>query len=75
MITDEELERFRIEEIKVRVVRDYNPDNDVRGFVIAWDDQFVLVRKPSRNVVKLSRNYFYQPAREERKWDPSLLGQ
>ncbi|MGG6311450.1 hypothetical protein [Paenibacillus macerans] len=66
MISDEELNEFRLTGEKVRVVRDGIEANDVRGIVVAWDDTHVLIRKPSRNVVKLNRNYIYQPSREPR---------
>ncbi|GAB2696764.1 hypothetical protein ACFQWB_12135 [Paenibacillus thermoaerophilus] len=66
MVSEEELEKYRIEGLKVRVVRDADPANDVRGIVVAWDDRHVLIRKPNRNVVKLSREYMYQPASDKR---------
>jgi hypothetical protein len=66
VITDEELDRYRVEGTKIRVVRDANPENDVRGFVVAWDDESVMIRKSNRRLVKLSREYIYQPAKMER---------
>lgn len=66
MISDEQLDLYRVEGIKVRVVRDADPANDVRGFVVAWDDSSVLIRKPNRRVVKLSREYSIQPADQPR---------
>ena len=66
MISDEQLDTYRIEGIKIRVVRDADPANDVRGFIVAWDDDSFLVRRPNRRVVKLSRDYFIQPASEQR---------
>ncbi|MDF2717096.1 MAG: hypothetical protein K0R28_4021 [Paenibacillus sp.] len=66
MITDEQLDAYRIEGIKVRVVRDADPVNDVRGIVVAWDDESILIRRPNRKVVKLSREYVVQPAAEKR---------
>lgn len=66
MITDEELNAFRLSGEKVRVVRDGLPENDVRGIVVAWDDTHVLIRRPNRNVVKLDRRYSYRPANEPR---------
>lgn len=66
MITDEELNAFRLSGEKVRVIRDAIEANDVRGIVVAWDDTHVLIRRPNRNVVKLDRNYIYQPSREPR---------
>lgn len=66
MISDEQLDLYRVEGIKVRVVRDADPANDVRGFVVAWDDSSVLIRKPNRRVVKLSREYLIQPADQPR---------
>jgi hypothetical protein len=66
MVSDEELDRYRLEGIKVRVVRDDQRENDVRGIVVAWDEEIVLIRKSNRNMVKLSRAYLYQPASEQR---------
>lgn len=61
MITEEELDKWRMEGTKVRVVRDDDPRNDIRGIVLAWDDDVVLIRKPNRKVVKLDRHYRYEP--------------
>lgn len=66
MITDEELDRLRQEGTKVRVVRDADEANDVRGIVVAWDDRTVLIRKANRRVVKLDRSYTYVPAGRQR---------
>jgi hypothetical protein len=71
MTTDEELDRFRQEGIRVRVIRDALPSNDVVGYVVAWDDAQVLIRRPNRRVLKLDRQYRIQPASEPR---PDLLG-
>lgn len=60
VISDEQLESLRQSGVKVRVVRDANPDNDVKGYIVAWDDKEVLVRRPNRRVVKLSRNYTFE---------------
>lgn len=67
MITDDELDAYRVSGEKVRVVRDDIRENDIRGIVVAWDDEQVLIRRPNRNVVKLSRSYIYQPSKEERR--------
>jgi hypothetical protein len=66
MISDEELDAFRVNGEKVRVVRDLIASNDIRGIVVAWDADQVLIRRPNRNVVKLDRNYLYQSASEPR---------
>lgn len=66
MISDEQLNEYRLSGEKVRVIRDGLPENDVRGIVVAWNDTHVLIRRPNRNVVKLDRNYMIQPAREPR---------
>ncbi|GGN91232.1 hypothetical protein [Saccharibacillus kuerlensis] len=66
MISDEQLNAYRLSGEKVRVVRDGLKENDVRGIVVAWDDTHVLIRRPNRNVVKLDRNYIIQPSKEER---------
>ncbi|HZG55547.1 hypothetical protein [Paenibacillus sp.] len=73
MITDEQLDKHRVEGTLLRVVRDANRENDVRGFVVAWDDASVLIRKRStRRLVKLDRRYVYQPASEERALPPAI---
>jgi RNase P/RNase MRP subunit p29 len=66
MISEEQLDQYRIEGTKLRVVRDADPKNDVRGIVVAWDDKSVAIRKQNRNIVKLNRAYHYQPLTEER---------
>ncbi|WP_433943672.1 hypothetical protein [Paenibacillus sp. SN-8-1] len=66
MITDEELDAFRLSGEKVRVIRDAIPENDVRGSVVAWSDTQVMIRRPNRNIVKLDRSYTFQPAKEPR---------
>lgn len=66
---EQTLDRFRLEGVKVRIVRDALEQNDVIGYVVAWDDTSVLIRKPNRRVVKLSRQYRMQPADEPRVWE------
>ncbi|GGG21998.1 hypothetical protein [Paenibacillus abyssi] len=66
MITDEQLDDLRVTGTKVRVVRDHLEMNDVVGIVVAWDDEQVMVRRPNRRIVKLSRSYRYELASEER---------
>lgn len=66
MITDEQLDKFRLDGTRVRVVRDADPANDVKGYVMAWDDHTVMIKKLNRRVLKLDRNYLYQPWDEER---------
>jgi len=65
-MTDEELDAWRIAGTTVRIVRDALEENDVIGLVVAWDDKDVLIRKPNRRVVKVSRSYRIQPADEPR---------
>ncbi|RUS43883.1 hypothetical protein [Cohnella sp. AR92] len=65
-MTEEQLDKFRIEGLQVRVVRDALQQNDVVGIVVAWDDESVLIRRRNRRVVKLSREYLMQPASEPR---------
>lgn len=67
-MTDEQLDQFRIEGTKVRVVRDALEMNDVVGTVLAWDDEHMLIRRPSRKVVKVKRGYELQLASEPRQW-------
>ncbi|MEW9698613.1 hypothetical protein [Paenibacillus sp. SI8] len=66
MITEDQLDHYRVEGTLLRVIRDVSPTNDVRGFVVAWDDESVLIRKKNRRVVKLARGYVYQPYGDER---------
>ncbi len=66
MISDDQLDNYRQEGIKIRVIRDADPANDIRGFIMAWDDSTVLLKKFNRRVVKLDRGYIYQPADKER---------
>jgi hypothetical protein len=67
MISEEQLDQYRVDGTLVRVVRDADRANDVRGFVVAWDDRTVMIRKRSnRHVVKLDRNYVYEPYEEPR---------
>lgn len=73
MIADEELDRYRQEGTLVRVVRDLLESNDVKGYVVAWDEQTVMIRKMSRRIVKLKRDYSYQPYEEARRLPDYLL--
>jgi RNase P/RNase MRP subunit p29 len=66
MISEEQLDQYRVDGTRLRVVRDADPKNDVRGIVVAWDDNTVAIRKQNRNIVKLNRKYHYQPLTEER---------
>ncbi|MDP4097707.1 hypothetical protein OIN60_13095 [Paenibacillus sp. P96] len=71
MISDEVLDVYRVSGEKVRVIRDSLKENDVVGIVLAWDDEHLLIRRPNRNIVKLSRSYNVQPFKEPR---PDMLG-
>jgi hypothetical protein len=66
MITEEQLDQYRVDSTLLRVIRDVSPTNDVRGIVVAWDEETVLIRKKNRRVVKLARGYVYQPYENER---------
>ena len=72
MISDEMLDRYRVDGTLLRIVRDANPENDVRGYVVAWDETNVLIRKRSKRLVKLDRRYTYQPYTEKRVLPPEL---
>lgn len=67
MISDEQLNAYREQGTPIRVVRDNNEANDVKGIIVAWNDEEVLVRKRNRRVLKLSRRYRIQPLDEERR--------
>ncbi|EJW17719.1 hypothetical protein M5X00_17275 [Paenibacillus alvei] len=66
MMEEAVLDSYRQEGTLVRVVRDMLEINDVRGYVVAWDDESVMIRKRNRRVVKLSRAYAIQSANEPR---------
>jgi len=55
------LDQFRQAGTFVRVVRDLLEINDIQGYVVAWDEEQVMIRKSNRRVVKLSRSYMIQP--------------
>ncbi|QGQ97392.1 hypothetical protein EHS13_22150 [Paenibacillus psychroresistens] len=69
MITDEQLNEFREVGTKLRVIRDIDPINDVKGIVVAWDEHSVLIRKQNRKVIKLVRSYTFQPWEQKREED------
>ncbi len=60
MVSEEQLDKWRIQGVLVLVRRDGDPANDVRGIIVAWDEQFVLVRKQNRKLIKLERGYTYE---------------
>ncbi|ASA20681.1 hypothetical protein [Paenibacillus donghaensis] len=66
MISDEQLNEYRISGERIRVVRDGLESNDIKGIVLAWDETQVMVRRPNKRVVKLDRNYLFQPFSEPR---------
>lgn len=66
MISDNELNEYRLSGQRVRVVRDAIESNDVTGIVVAWDDTHVMIRKRNRRIVKLDRSYSYHSADEPR---------
>ncbi|TDF95901.1 hypothetical protein [Paenibacillus piri] len=66
MISEELLDQYRVEGTLLRVVRDADPKNDVKGIVVAWDDETVMIRKQNRRIVKLDRNHHYQPFANDR---------
>lgn len=66
MISDEKLDSYRLESTVLRVIRDADSANDVKGIVVAWDDNTVMIRKQNRRLVKLDRSYFFQPFAEPR---------
>ncbi|XID93710.1 hypothetical protein ACF3MZ_04030 [Paenibacillaceae bacterium WGS1546] len=68
MLSDEQLDRLRVDGTKIRIVRDALEQNDVVGIVVAWDDEYLLVRRPNRRVIKVKRTYRLQKADEPRQW-------
>ncbi|WP_138495563.1 hypothetical protein [Paenibacillus pinistramenti] len=73
MISDEQLNAYRLSGERIRVVRDAMESNDINGVVVAWDAAHVLIRKRNRKIVKLDRSYSYSPYDEPR--DSSSPGQ
>lgn len=67
MISEELLDQYRIKGIKIRIIRDADEANDVKGIVVAWNEDSVLIRKQNRKVVKLSRSYTIQPLEQQRQ--------
>lgn len=66
ILTDEQLNQYRIDGTKVRVVRDALEMNDVIGIVVAWDASDVMIRRPNKRIVKVSRSYSILPFTVER---------
>lgn len=66
MINDERLNEYRLSGILIRVIRDSDKKNDIKGFVIAWDAEIVMIRKRNRKIVKVSREYIYQAYEDDR---------
>lgn len=66
MLTDEQLNEYRLNGTKVRVIRDNSEANDVKGIIVAWNEEEMIIRKQNRRVVKLSRKYPVVPADAER---------
>jgi len=66
VISEEQLDQFRVSGELIRVRRDEMEVNDVVGIVVAWDDTSVVIRRANRRVVKLSRNYRFELASSER---------
>lgn len=74
MISDDQLDQYRQDGTLLRVVRDADRANDIRGWVVAWDEQSVLIRKRStKRLVQLDRRYLYQPYAEPRAVPEFLL--
>jgi hypothetical protein len=71
LINEDQLDQFRISGELVRVMRDELEMNDVIGIVVAWDDSIVVIRRPNRRVLKVSRSYIYVPASDERMYPSS----
>ncbi len=66
MIDEAKLDEYRLKGELVRVVRDANPANDVVGYIVAWSEDSVMIRKRNRKIVKLERAYRFEPAQVER---------
>ncbi|MCM3340335.1 hypothetical protein M3650_17240 [Paenibacillus sp. MER TA 81-3] len=66
MMEEQVLDLYRQEGTLVRIVRDMLKMNDIIGWVVAWDEEQVMIRKRNRRIVKLSRTYSIQPSSEPR---------
>ncbi|WP_040714165.1 hypothetical protein [Paenibacillus curdlanolyticus] len=66
MITEQQMDEFRLSGESVRIVRDGIPANDVYGIVVAWDEESIVIRRINKRVVKLSRTYKLERATDER---------
>ncbi len=71
MVTDDMLDHWRMNGTLIRVVRDYNPENDVIGWIAAWNEKKVLIRKRNKKVVEIARTYTFQHASTTRQWEVS----
>nr|WP_285854350.1 hypothetical protein [Paenibacillus elgii] len=60
------MDKYRVEGTLLRIVRDADKANDVKGIVVAWDDHTVMIRKQNRRIVKLDRSYYFHPFQEPR---------
>ena len=60
-ISDEQLDEYRRLGTELRVIHDGDENNDVRGVVVAWNEDVVLIRKRNRKVVKCPRDCTYLP--------------
>jgi RNase P/RNase MRP subunit p29 len=69
MVDDQQLDALRLTGERIRVVRDVNPENDVLGWLVAWNDQEIIVRKANKKVVKLKRSYAIQSVHEARSFE------
>jgi len=65
-ISDEQLNQYRVDGTVLRVIRDAHERNDLKGIVVAWNDQTVIFRKRNRRVVKIPRTYQFMPLDQER---------
>jgi RNase P/RNase MRP subunit p29 len=66
MLTDDQLNEYRVEGTKVRIIRDNVEANDVKGIVVAWNEQSIIIRKQNRKVIEVPRHYICQPLTEKR---------
>jgi RNase P/RNase MRP subunit p29 len=66
MLTDDQLNEYRVEGTKVRIIRDNIEANDVKGIVVAWNEQSIIIRKQNRKVIEVPRHYVCQPLTEQR---------
>jgi len=63
MISEEQLDEYRVNGVRVQVRHQVDSDGvrDIKGIVVAWDDETVLIRKQNRKIVRVPRTAGFEP--------------